>query len=540
MNSSTGQARVTLLRWLEDETFYSLCCRQHHFLAHLKTSDTLAWLFGVDHCAITHDFPCNLDALNSQARAAWGDPMSIINEHTILPVFFPFQAEEQISAVVQTMKNHQIGSIKYRMGLLTGRFGAEHPLKACTGCMATDRANFGVAYWHLRHQYPGVILCPTHGLMLRESTVNRQWSGSFQWALPSEEFLAESTEPMPSNVAKKALCQLGSGVLDLATYGISKRFNPVTVRSVYKEALVKLECFKPKKEGAAISFAEFSSQLQPYPPFTSLPTTAQRAESFIDQLTRTPRGHCHPLKHLTFISWLFGRLDTFVEAYDRLDHSSNRASQIEHKSIAKAVVVDDSMNGEVAGSPPLRKPKKLKPPVRIAILECLRSGESKDLICSQFGLSICTVNRLLRSEPAVLKSWTDRQQAVLLREHRKQWLAVVESQPGASAKSVRHLIPKIYAWLYRNDREWLLLQSGNLPSGRQGNYSNVDWDERDSKLVKLVRDMFTKAFFTEGKLKIEKPKIFSQIPLLSCSLEQRGHYLKTRELISEVVRMRKV
>lgn len=535
MNSSTAQSQDIVLRWLEDETFYSLCCRQHHFLAHLKTSATLAWLFGSDHCAITHDFPCNLDALNSQTKAAWGDPMSIICEHTILPVFFPFQSEQQIAAVVQTMKNTQIGSIKYRLGLLTGRFGAEHPLKACTACMATDCASYGTAYWHLTHQYPGVVLCPIHGFMLRESTINRQWSGSFQWAMPSEDFLAAATAPMPSATAKKALQQLGTGVQDLASCGTSRRFNPMIVRSVYKEALGQLGISKQERVRAAVSLAEYASQLQPYPPLTSLPITAQRAEAFIDQLTRNPRGHCHPLKHLTFITWLFGRLGAFIDAYDCLDRSPEQTFQIKHESRAKVVMVDEPMVGEVAKMPALLKPKKLKPQVRIEILECLRNGNSKELICSKFGLSICTVNRLLRSEPVVLKSWTEKQQETLLLEHRTDWLAVVTSQPGASTKSIRSVIPNIYAWLYRNDREWLLEQTHNLPSGRCGNYSNVDWHGRDCELADLVNETLNRNYGTERKIKAPKVAIFTLIPSLSRSLEKRGYYLKTRKLLSEII-----
>ena len=148
MNHSSVQSRDVVLHCFEDETFYSLCSRQHQFLGHLKASDTLAWLFGQHRCAVTHDFPCNLDALNSLAQAVWGDPLSIIQENTILPLFFPFQSDQQIAAVFQTAKSAQIGSIKFRLGLLTGRFGAEHPLKACTTCMSVDRASHGIAYWH--------------------------------------------------------------------------------------------------------------------------------------------------------------------------------------------------------------------------------------------------------------------------------------------------------------------------------------------------------------------------------------------------------
>lgn len=536
MNNSSIRRRDIVLRFFEDETFYSLCCRQHQFLGHLKASDTLAWLFGQHSCAVTHDFPCNLDALNSLAQVVWGDSLSIMREHTILPVFFPFQSDQQIAAVFQTVKSAQIGSIKYRLGLLTGRFGAEHPLKACIACMTNDQTSHGTAYWHLSHQYPGIVLCPIHGLMLRESTINRQWSGSFQWVLPNEAFLAAATSPVPSATAQKTLQQLGKGVLDLASCGVSRRFHPTTVRSVYKEALLRLGISESVRTSAAIDFAEYSSQLQPYPPLTSLPTTVQSAEALISQLTRPPRGHCHPLKHLTLITWLFGRLGPFIEVYDRLDSLPlQQISQIKHERSAKAVIVDVPRKAKVTDKKDLRKPKKLNPQIRTAILECLRNGNSKDSICSKFEISICTVNRLLRSEPAIVKSRNEMHQESALFKHRTEWQATVFAHKNATAKSIRLVIPNIYAWLYRNDKKWLLTQTHNLPSGRSGNYSNIDWHERDSELADLVINAVTHS--AEQKLKLHKTEIFTLIPALSRSLEKKGYFLKTRKLLSKILQV---
>ncbi|UVM05100.1 TnsD family transposase [Pseudomonas laurylsulfatiphila] len=463
-----------------------------------------------------------------------GDSLSIMREHTILPVFFPFQSDQQIAAVFQTIKSAQIGSIKYRLGLLTGRFGAEHPLKACIACMSHDQTSHGTAYWHLSHQYPGVVLCPIHGLMLRESTINRQWSGSFQWVLPSEASLAAATSPVPSATAQKALQQLGKGVLDLASCGDSRRFHPMTVRSVYKEALVQLGISEPERISASIDFAEYSSQLQPYPPLTSLPTTVQRAEAFISQLTRNPRGHCHPLKHLTLITWLFGRLDQFIEAYDRLDIDPHQQiSQAKYKSNAKAVMVGATFIEKVADKKNLRKPKKIKPQIRTAILECLRNGNSKESICSKFGISICTVNRLLRSEPAVAKSRTELHRRSALLKYRAEWQATVLAHSDTTAKSIRLVIPSTYAWLYRNDQNWLLTQTHNLPSGRRGNYSNIDWHERDCKLADLVIKALSQS--SKHQLNLDKKYIYRLIPALSRSLENKGYYLKTRNLLSKIL-----
>ncbi|KPU60226.1 hypothetical protein AN403_4751 [Pseudomonas fluorescens] len=319
MNHSIAQSRDVFVQWLEDETFYSLCCRQHNLLGNLKASDTLDWLFSRNQSPTTHDLPRNLGALISRAPLSWGDSTLIIRERTILPLFFPFQSEQQIPELVQSAESAQIGAIKHRLGLLAGRFGAEHPLKACTACMTTDLASHGVAFWHLSHQYPGIFLCPIHGLVLRESAVNRQWSGRFQFALPCDEILAPETASVPSSAVHEALQRLGKGVLDLAGYAMSRRFNPMIVSSLYKNELARLGITGPERMRIATSLSEYASLLQIYAPLNTLPTTTQDAGAFLKQLTRNTRGSHHPLKHLTLITWLFGRLGSFVEAYDRLE-----------------------------------------------------------------------------------------------------------------------------------------------------------------------------------------------------------------------------
>jgi hypothetical protein len=47
------------------------------------------------------------------------------------------------------MEGDTLAHFKLRLGILTSRFRANHPLKACVVCMAADRNRFGWAYWHL-------------------------------------------------------------------------------------------------------------------------------------------------------------------------------------------------------------------------------------------------------------------------------------------------------------------------------------------------------------------------------------------------------
>ena len=525
------------LRWLDDETFFSICSRQHRYLGNMNPASTLTWLFGSSKTGTAHDFPFNLEALNDIAKSSWGDPTSIILGHTILPFFFPFQSAVHIEQAIATLKSPKLGSLKYRLGLLTGRFGAEHPLKACSECMISDRAASGVAYWHLTHQYPGVVLCPKHHSPLRESTKNRQWSGRFQWFLPDEVVLSpEPYNDLPVDV-KRMLDALTGAILKLASFGYTKSFDPDIVCKAYRIALAKLGTDRSSVEGSAASFARYTVQLRPYTPLTTLPATTPGAAALLRQLTRPPRGHCHPLKHLVLIEWLFGSLDLFVEAYDQL--ATVEPLNIDLPTTTGAEQPKDSIKVHVSNSNQTitRRPKTLKEPIRLSILARLAKGEDKQTICTSFNITISTVNKLLRSEPKIRDQWIAHRQYFHTRTYRQAWLSIMKASPDFGVKRIRSVIPNVYIWLYRNDRLWLQTQIQHLPSDGRGNHSNVDWLKRDAELSESIQ-AGTKA--KSGKNDdLSREALYLRFPDLAKCLEQVEHYPRTKMLVHQLVGKRK-
>lgn len=68
--------------------------------------------------------------------------------------------------------------------------------------------------------------------------------------------------------------------------------------------------------------------------------------------------------------------------------------------------------------------------------------------------------------------------------HRTLWLQALDHHGGAKAARL-YGGGACYAWLYRHDRNWLMA-SNQAKQCRQGNNSNVDWLQRDRKLVRLL------------------------------------------------------
>lgn len=70
----------------------------------------------------------------------------------------------------------------------------------------------------------------------------------------------------------------------------------------------------------------------------------------------------------------------------------------------------------------------------------------------------------------------------LVSANRAKWLAGLKR---FGTKGARQLgLAAIYAWLYRNDRDWLLTMNRNYSRRTTHNQSRVDWRQRDLKTVK--------------------------------------------------------
>lgn len=132
------ETRVPLLQWLPGETFYSLCSRHHRFSGHPVSAYTTKSLFGHRHGGNQHDFPSRLDAFVERVEGVHGDAEHIARKRTLLKFYAPFNRPSAIEDAVASMRSTSVAHLKYKLGILTSRFRAHHPLKACPACMAAD------------------------------------------------------------------------------------------------------------------------------------------------------------------------------------------------------------------------------------------------------------------------------------------------------------------------------------------------------------------------------------------------------------------
>jgi hypothetical protein len=441
-----------LLSWLRDETFFSLVSRHHQLWGHVTSAQTCQLMFGSARAGVHHDLPNSLGVFAQRTNALLGDVDSIARERTLLNFYAAFAPPDETANAVACMSGASVAHLKLRLGILTSRFRANHPLKACPQCMEQDLRETGWAYWHLKHQFPGVWMCTAHQQPLLQSALKANGVERFQWLLPRLADLHSASAKSPET----ASCSLLLSLAELIEYLVqSGAFQPLLLKDLYE---VYREEFRSRGwvAGAAslrtgqiaTAFFNYCEPLRCIPEFASLAQDEEGMATQLGRLLRPPRSGTHPLRHLLLIHWLFGtaqRFDLAIKSRGAHTQSTapnkvlpgfavndprmgylHRLIQEEGQSVRKAaslVGIDPQtalMWAAKAGIAISRRPQKLSTDVRAKAIRELRKGADKGQVASRAGVSIETITRLLLSDANLHAEWSQARSEKVLGKSRGQ------------------------------------------------------------------------------------------------------------------------
>ena len=565
-------AKFPFLAWLLGETLFSLISRHHYFSGHAFSARTCVQFFRHPRAGSQHDLPSRLAQFVSRTDGCLGDVETVAKNHTLLAYYAPFISPEELKNAIACMAGDSVAHLKLRLGILTSRFRANHPLKSCEACMAKDRSAFGWAYWHVEHQYPGVWICSRHDQQLMESTLKATGVGRFQWHLPAVEYFRQW--PVETRQAlldgKVALQSLSRQVIDLTASSPSRSFDASRLHEVYRAEFVRREWVTQggslRMPVIAASFLDHVKQLRAIPELEALPTTAEEAESQLGRLLRPPRSGTHPMRHMVLINWLFGSAEAFWQAHesafnppiaspkadvlpDHKSESSNKDPRREQlielltvqkqsaRTAARAIGIDvgTAMSWAAqAGLVVSRRPKKLAGELRQRAIAELKKGTDKALVAETAQISVVTVTKLLLSEVGLYAAWRQARDDRAKITAREVWSQLLQTHPRVGIKFLRALEPGIYAWLYRNDRAWLDSHKPDLLTlPKRSGGLHVLWDERDQTLSAEVLKAEKLIRLSLGKREIRLWQIYQAVPALKAKIAALDRLPLTRRSIDQ-------
>lgn len=564
----------TLLSWLPGETLFSLISRHHYFSGQALSARTCEQFFGHPRAGSQHDLPSRLAHFVSRTNQCFGDVETVARNHTLLAYYAAFISPEELNNAIACMAGESVVHLKLRLGILTSRFRANHPLKSCRACMADDRSTFGWAYWHMEHQYPGVWICQKHGLQLLESDLKATGVERFQWHLPAAGHLRQwPADPQKAMLAgHTALQNLSRQVIDLTANALDRSIQTSRLHEVYRAELVRRDWVTRggsfRMPVIAASLLDHVKHLRAVPELEALPTTADEAAIQLGRLLRPPRSGTHPLRHMVLINWLFGSAEAFWQAQasalnppvalpkaifsaDQKSDNRNKDPQREQlvglltvqkqsaRTAAKAIGIDvgTAMSWAAqAGLSVSRRPKKLVAELRQRTIAELQNGIDKAVVAVKAQVSVVTITKLLLSEVGLHASWRQAREQRARATAREVWVHLLQTQPGVGIKLLRALEPAAFAWLYRNDRAWLDSHKPDqqaLPARSGG--LRVLWDERDQALSTEVKQAAQILRKGAGTRQIKLWQICQAIPALKAKIAALDRLPLTRRAIDQAI-----
>lgn len=511
-----------LLDWLPDETLFSLVSRLHRHWGYAGSWQSAQLLFGKPRAGTQHDFPCGLDQFVLSTAGAFGTGEQLSRERTLLRFYRPFRSAADVQAAVASMRSPAVAHLKFRLGLLTSRFRANHPLKACASCMREDVERYGWSYWHMRHQYPGVWICLEHRASLHSATVKSTGVERFLWHLPDIDRMVCEWDA-GSGESFSALYSLAGFTTDL----IERDEGDGWLDAPAVQTALRLELGRrgwltaggnARLTDAAADYLRHCLPLRVVPEFLGLPSDLEQAKAQLGRVIRPLRSGVHPLRLLVAMNWLFDDAQAFVISIDRLLAGTDATPTSARGSMVKAAgeksdeqrtaflsllrsgrsasgaaaqvgitVVTAMAWAAAAGIPVGRRPKALKAGSLRSLIHELRKGADKQEVANRFGVSVQTVTRVLRTEVGLHESWQASRARRTRSTSRAAWRRLLKTHRGVGVKLLREINPAAYSWLYRNDRAWLH-QNAPVPTAKSSRRKSiVAWDERDEALSKAVQ-----------------------------------------------------
>jgi len=558
-----------ILEWLPDESLFSLVSRIHFLSGRQLAGLTSCYLFKGQQSGTHHDLPNCLSEFEHVTQGHLGTAQETAFNRTLLKYYRSFIPASQSESIAESMQGSSVAHLKFQLGLITSRFRANHPLKVCPSCMVDDHLQLGWAYWHLEHQYPGVWWCDTHHQILRESLIKSTGVGRFLWHLPSHKSLRDSPNIEFSKETINSIRSLSQTAKSLVKIGNKTPWDPKSFWLIYRKELANrgwLAGQRLRYPEMTSDFLIYSSRLRLLPELRALPTTIDEAKSQLGRLLRRPRTGTHPLRHIILIDWLFDGVDCFLNIQNKTythdeekisQHSDTQNSRDTHKfqekaeaikllqnqnmsmrSIAKKTGIDINtiMSWAIdAGRSINRRPKILKENKRKTLIKKLRQGMDKTTLTSQMGISIVTINRLLRTEPELHSQWKLAHFNKTLNNARNTWKSLIDKYSQIGTKLLRNMEPAVYAWLYRNDRDWLRKHSPHTNKTRETTENKTLWDKRDLTISTEVKRAALHLTQTNSHTKIRLWQLYQQVPELKAKLEVLHRLPLTKRAIEEIL-----
>jgi Tn7-like transposition protein D/TniQ len=570
----TGEVKM-MLHWFPtpypDELLYSVFARYHVLAGNLSPKMTTEELFGKRTVRSVWDLPANLNVLLNQLGPYW-DADKVINNHTMYPYYSSFLLPKQGKQVKMSMLESNGSTIHTRIGVAASSVKIKTNLWICSKCIERDIETYGETYWRRTHQAPGVFICPQHEIILEETIVSVK-------ALNQHEFIMAT--PNVERVKIDGVHNKDFQILKEIAKATESLLNSThrqpsngSIRSKYLELL--------KKKGlASINgtvkrdrvYQSFGTRFSPQCLDLLQSPIEFKESNWLTMIFQKHRKSFHPLRHLLVMIFLQTELSHLFDKKEYLPFGTGPwlCLNVACPNFNKLVVTNLQMTICTDTSKPVgtfrcdcgfvfsrRGPDQCKDDKycigTIKEYGHVWKGKLAELV--QKGGTLTKVAIELQADKATIKKYAAELDLSVpwkppkiqkkninepfkdfesqINNRKNTWLHLQGKNPNKSKTELRKMAPEVFAFLYRNDRDWLNTHSPLKKRTLTPN-KRVDWKERDKELLNRVM-MVVKEWDkdTQKLTKITVASIGKKINELSLLQKKAKKLPKTMNYISEV------
>ncbi|MEZ8698330.1 TnsD family Tn7-like transposition protein [Vibrio lentus] len=476
---------MQLPKALPDESLFSRICR-YLAICEYTPAQALKQLLGDEKASIHPYLTSNLHVIGQFSNES---PQNILLDQTLRPLFSYYVPQYRVIVDDVSASSNEI----IRASQLSTFREKEHlSVKHCPICAKDNLYDFGVAYWHLIHQVPGIEACSKHKVWLihNELPSRNHVNGQLLPYVGSEsiycddlardfaQFVSNQVQSLKSKKPSyKALCNTY-----LKQLGIN---GGLTLSGRVKRKIITRELF------------ELSEAL--FPTHSDLSIRSSEDYRFVSTILSGQYPQ-HPFKHLLLGFYLSrikscDKTDTGLNTHTALPSKEEQCCDLLRSGLSMAAVsreIDRSRcyvkSIALKNNIPVNlKPRIITPSLKAAVVHLAKKGFHRDVLAKRHGISTGSIE-LIISTTTGLVEWRKRCKAESFRrKYRYQIMRFITSNPDVYRQKVKYTLEAAFFWLYSHDREWL---ESVLPEPTQTQHvDRVDWNRRDEELVEVVRKL---------------------------------------------------
>lgn len=511
-----------------DELLYSVIARYHIRSGNIFWKHTLEDLFGKRTISASVFLPSGIGSLVQHLpKNTTLNERVLIEKHTMYPLYTVFLPTEKAQSIYESMTSDDGKKIYMQSGIMASAIPQNKYLKYCSACADEDIATFGELYWHRLHQLPGNLICPKHDLWLEHSKVPIAHSNKHAFILPT----TSNCDLTKGRRANEDFLQQLKEIIHQAELLMNGRFENQSFShftEFYHHHLI---------EKRFASFRGQVKQAELYKAFYDLYPKELLENFYIDianaqwiaNLSRKHRKSFHPYYHLLMLNFLG------LDVNEMFKKTSFKHNPFGYPNWPCLNTVCPDYMKNVIKDVTIRSCEKTKKPIgRFTCSTCgfsyTRKGKdhNKDDIhkytrIMDFGFlwrkelqsllndeqSYREIARRLNVDPGTVikhvkmerdnsKENTHSDKVELVEHNRQIWIQLQQEQPNFSKTELRKQSPSTYAFLYRNDREWMNNHSPKLRKIESEN-GRVNWRERDREILDQVTEVASELCMSNGK-----------------------------------------